>query len=180
MRAAALLAAGAVAGGATAVSLSANAVEGEDSTTGAASAEARPGGDHGGPGGHGRGFGADTAELAESLGVTEEKLEAALEAVRKDLAPDEKPADGEERTPPTEEDRAARTAAFAKALADELGIAESKVTAALESIRSADAAERRTELGERLDQAIEDGKLTAADKTSVLKAYDAGVLGGPR
>lgn len=180
MRAAALLAAGAVAGGATALSLSASAVE---DATGATAAASGPGfGGHGGPGGHGRGFGTDTAELAQALGVTEKKLEAALDAVRDDLAPtgDERPADGEERTPPTEEERAAREAAFAKALADELGIAESKVTDALETVRSAHRAEHRTELGERLDQAVEDGELTAADRASVLKAYDAGVLGGPR
>jgi hypothetical protein len=183
MRAAALLAAGAVAGGATALSLSANAVDGASSATGTAPAERGPGGGgHGGPGGHGHGFGTGTAELAEALGVTEEKLERALDAVREDLAPteDEKPADREERTPPTEEERAEREAAFAKALADELGMSESEVTAALETVRAAHQAERRSELGERLDQAIEDGELTAADKASVLKAYDAGVLGGPR
>lgn len=174
MRAAALLAAGAVAGGATAATLSATADEG---TTGnVASAEGRPG--HGGPGGHGRGGAhVDAAALATELGVTEDELTAALEAVREDLAPadGERPAAGAK---PTDEERADRQAALAKALANELGLAESKVADALESVRDDHRAERRTDLGERLDDAVEEGDLTDADKASVLKAYDAGVLGG--
>ena len=59
-----------------------------------------------------------------------------------------------------------------------LGIDESTVSDALETLRDAAETERRTALGERLDQAVEDGDLTDADKESVLKAFDAGVLGG--
>lgn len=178
MRAAALLAAGAVAGGATAATLTANA---DDTGTGdsSPSADSRPG--PGGPGGHGRGGTMlDTAALAKALGVTEARLTAAFEAVREDLKPDdaEKPADGEKRTPPTDEERADRQAALAKALAEELGIDESKVADALDTVRAAHEAERRTDLSDRLDDAVKDGDLTDADKASVLKAYDAGVLGG--
>lgn len=172
MRAAALLAAGAVAGGATAATLTANA---DDTGTGdsSSSADGRPG--PGGPGGHGRGGAMlDTSALAKELGVTEAKLTAAFEAVREEL----KPGDGEKRTPPTDEERADRQAALAKALADELGLDEDKVSDALDAVRAAHQAERRTDLSDRLDDAVEDGDLTDADKVSVLKAYDAGVLGG--
>ncbi|KRA37578.1 MULTISPECIES: hypothetical protein [unclassified Nocardioides] len=176
MRAAALLAAGAVAGGVTAATLTATA-DGTTSGDSSASAAARPG--PGGPGGHGRGGAhVDTAALAKALGVTEDKLTAAFEAVREDLEPAEKPAEGEKPTPPTDEERADRQAALAKALADELGLDESKVADALDTVRAAEKAERRTDLSDRLDTAVKDGDLTSADKASVLKAYDAGVLGG--
>ncbi len=183
VRAAALLAAGAVAGGATAASLSANAADdtdGSSGSSGASAGERGPGGP-GGPGGHGRGgFGLDTAALATELGVSEDELSDAFDAVREELRPDaaDRPAEGEERTPPTDEERAEREAAFASALAKELGVEESKVSDALETVRAAREAEHRTALSERLDQAVEDGDLTDADKESVLKAYDAGVLGG--
>ncbi|MFW6866223.1 hypothetical protein ACOACQ_02480 [Nocardioides sp. CPCC 206347] len=177
MRAAALLTAGAVAGGVTAATLTATADEGTPSAT--VSADGHPG--PGGPGGHGRGGAhVDTAALAKALGLTEDKLTAALEAVREDLKPAdrEKPADGKRPAPPTDEERADREAALAKALADELGLDEAKVADALDTLRDAQKAERRTDLSERLDTAVKDGDLTDADKASVLKAYDAGVLGG--
>lgn len=175
MRAAALLAAGAVAGGATAATLSASA---DDSGSGASATAGA--GEGRGPGGHGRGGAhVDTAALAKALGVSEDELAGALDAVRDELKPDaaDRPADGERPEPPTEAEREERSAAFAKALADELGIDEAKVSDALETLRTAARTEHRSELGERLDQAIEDGDLTDADKASVLKAYDAGVLG---
>ncbi|MEV5000860.1 hypothetical protein [Nocardioides sp. LML1-1-1.1] len=181
-RAAALLAAGAVAGGATAATLSANAAD--DTGSGTPSASSAPAGDRGpgGPGGHGRGPGVDAAALAKALGVSESKVSDALDAARDATRPDDgdKPAAGEKPTPPTEAERTAREAALAKALAKELGIDAAKVTKALETVRAARDAERRTDLGERLDTAVEDGTLTSGDKASVLKAYDAGVLGGPR
>lgn len=184
-RAAALLAAGAVAGGATAASLSANAADDTGSSSASsASAASSAAGERGpgGPGGHGRGPGLDAAALAEALGVSEDKVSDALDKAREATKPDDadKPAAGERPTPPTEAERTARQAALAKALAEELGIDQAKVTAALESVRAAHDAERRTDLAERLDQAVADGELTAGDKASVLKAYDAGVLGGPR
>ena len=184
-RAAALLAAGAVAGGVTAASLSAQAADDTGSSTGSSSASAgEPGpgvpGGPGGPGGHGRGGFVDAAALAKALGVSEDKVSDALDAVREATRPDadSKPADGEQPAPPTDEERAEREAAFVAALAEELGLDESKVSDALDTLRAAARAEHRTDLSERLDQAVEDGDLTDADKESVLKAYDAGVLGG--
>jgi hypothetical protein len=176
MRAAALLAAGAVAGGASATALAAHA----EDTTGSSSTstdQGRPG--PGGPGGHGPEL--DTAALAKSLGVSEDTLKDAFDAVRDQLRPDDatQPADGESPTPPTDAERAEREATLAKALAEELGLDEAKVSTALDDVRAAHEAERRQDLSDRLDQAVSDGTLTAGDEASVLKAYDAGVLGGP-
>lgn len=178
-RAAALLAAGAVAGGVTAASLSATAADdsGSSSDTSSATAGERGPGGPGGPGGHGRGF-VDATALADALGVSEDELTDAIDAVREATRPDGAPGDGERPTPPTDEERAEREAAFVAALAKELGLEESKVSDALETVQAARRAEHRTELSDRLDQAVEDGDLTDADKESVLKAYDAGVLGG--
>ncbi|MBM7515570.1 hypothetical protein [Nocardioides nitrophenolicus] len=178
MRAAALLAAGAVAGGVTATALAATADD-TTGTSGSAVAPDRPGG-HGGPGGHGPGL--DSAALAKALGVSEDEVKDAFDAVRDQLKPDDadRPAAGTAPTPPTEAERAEREAALAKALAEKLGVSEAKVTAALDEVRAAGAAERRQDLSDRLDEAVAAGTLSADDKASVLKAYDAGVLGGPR
>lgn len=124
--------------------------------------------------------------LAEELGLDEEVVEEALQAVHDELRPDAPDtSDGTLPEPPTEEERAEREAAFAAALADELGVSEAKVTAALEALRAAAEANAeemraglRDNLVERLDAAVEDGTLTEADRTSVLKAYDAELIGG--
>ncbi len=135
--------------------------------------------DMGPRGGHKGGPGVDTAALATALGVDEAEVTAAVTAAREATRP-EAPAAGGTRTAPTEAERAARDTAFAAALAKELGVDESEVTAALADVRAAHQAERRTELGNQLDAAVTAGTLTAADKASVLKAFDAGVLkGGP-
>ncbi len=133
-------------------------------------------GHHGmGDGRMGFGRGAGLATLATKLGVTQEKLQAAMAKVHDALDASE----GQDRgTPPTDAERAAREAAFAKALAKELGIAESKVTDALAAIEAERRAAGTAALTSRLDQAVTDGKITAADKASILKAYAAGVLGG--
>ncbi|WP_200932641.1 hypothetical protein [Aeromicrobium sp. Leaf245] len=149
----------------------------EDTAGSTASSSAHPGGHRGGPG-----VLAET--LAEELDLEQSDVEDALAAVREDLRPDA-PAEGEKPTPPSDEERADRQAALAKALAKELDVSEAKVTAALAaaekqaaSDREERQAESRTALVERLDAAVEDGTLTKADKTSVLKAYDAELLGG--
>ncbi|HWI42255.1 MAG TPA: hypothetical protein VNS81_01445 [Nocardioides sp.] len=183
MRAAALLAAGAVAGGVSAASLSAHADDTSAPTTQAGQTGSEGPGFHG-PGerdGHGPGFGADAAELAKALGVSESKLTKALDAVRADLEPDAstRPEPGERPTPPTEAERAQHEAAFARALAKELGTTQAKVSAALAKVRATHEAEHRSDLSDRLDAAVKAGDLTAADKASVLKAFDAGVLDGP-
>lgn len=135
--------------------------------------------DQGGRGGKMGGRGIDAAALATALGVDEAKVTAAVTAAREATRP-EPPAAGEERTAPTEAERTAREKAFATAVAKELGVDEAKVTAALADLREAHQAEHKAELSTRLDAAVTAGTLTAADKASVLKAFDAGVLkGGP-
>lgn len=135
------------------------------------------------PGGHGRGGGHVAEALAEQLGLEEGVVREALVAVRDELGPDRGGA--APRTAPTDEERAERRAAFAAALAEELEVSEAKVTAALAALAAegeADLEERRADirerLVERLDAAIEDGTLDASDKASVLKAFDADLLGG--
>lgn len=145
-------------------------------TAGTDDAERGPGGPGRGPGGPGM----DAAALAEALGVDEAEVTAALEAVHDDLHAQREDAEADgERTPPTEAEREAMEQQMVTALAEELGVDEAKVAAALEEARSAHEAEHRTELSDRLDEAVTAGDLTAADKASVLKAFDAGVLGGP-
>ena len=130
-----------------------------------------PGGHRGGPGGM------DAAALAQELGLTEAKVSAALEKVRAAQQPSTPPAEG---TRPTEAERQAREKALVTALAKELGVTEAKVQAALDAIRADHAASHKAELTARLDAAVTAGTLSAADKASVLKAFDAGVLGGGR
>ncbi len=98
--------------------------------------------------------------------------------------------DGELPSPPTEEEQEARQDELAAALAEALGVDAAEVETALEEIRADVEAqmeerfaelreEARADLVDRLDAAVEDGTLTEADKESVLKAYDEGVLDGP-
>jgi hypothetical protein len=114
------------------------------------------------------------ADLAKELGVSEDKLREAFESIGDDVRPTKRP-DG----PPSEADIKAMESKLAAALADKLGLSESKVAAALKKVHQAHKADRRAELSDRLDAAVKDGKLTKDDKASVLKAFDAGVLGGP-
>ncbi|GAA4567650.1 hypothetical protein GCM10023176_20350 [Micromonospora coerulea] len=87
-----------------------------------------------------------------------------------------------------QQQRADRQAAFAEALAKELGVSTDKVTAALEKVREqqqADrperpsTADRQAMLKERLDQAVKDGKLTQEQADAITKAAEAGVFPGP-
>ncbi|NNM46012.1 phage protease [Knoellia koreensis] len=137
--------------------------------------EGRSPGGPGGPGRGGHGRGMDAAALASALGLSESKVQTALDSVREQLKPSSPPAQG---TKPTEADRAAHEKAEVAALAKALGVSEAKVQAALDKVQAAQKTERRTDLSTRLDTAVKDGKLSAADKESVLKAFDAGVLGG--
>jgi hypothetical protein len=174
-----------VAGGIAAIGLTlggvamANAADSTSSsvtTTTSAPAPDRGGfGHRGGPGG-----GDMAADLADQLGVSTSKVTAALDAVRDELPAPERPAAGEQPTPPTEAQRAAHEKAFAKALAGELDLTTAKVSAALTALHAEHEAEHRSDLASRLDTAVKAGDLTAADKAAVLKAFDAGVLGGPR
>ncbi|MCX6395022.1 MAG: hypothetical protein NTV23_00875 [Propionibacteriales bacterium] len=121
--------------------------------------------------------------LATELGIKQATVQTALDAVRADLRP-AAPADGTRPTPPTDAERAAHQKALATALATKLNVSEAKVTAALEVAQKAADADRaehktqeRADLVTRLDAAVKAGTLTEADKTSVLKAFDADLLG---
>lgn len=88
--------------------------------------------------------------------------------------PNTAPAEGEKP------DAATRDVALAKALAESPGIEESKVTAALEELRSERQAEKAAELKRRVDQAVTDGKLRQAEADAVTKAVVNGVMWGRR
>ena len=122
--------------------------------------------------------------LAKELGLKKDAVQKALDDVPDELRPD-KPTDGSRPAPPTAAERTEHQAALAKALAKELGVSEAKVTAALTvANKQADAdrqehrADARADLVTRLDAAVKAGTLTEADKTSVLKAFDAELIGG--
>ena len=122
--------------------------------------------------------------LAKELGLKKDAVQKALDDVRDELRPD-RPTDGSRPAPPTAAQRTEHQAALAKALAKELGVSEAKVKAALTvANKQADAdrqehrADARADLVTRLDAAIKEGTLTEADKASVLKAYDAELIGG--
>ncbi|MEP6856563.1 MAG: hypothetical protein ABJA33_13890, partial [Pedococcus sp.] len=116
------------------------------------------GGGRGGPGhGHGHGHGrgrADAAALAKELGVTQAKVQAALDTVREATKSDRtatRPAEGAKPTPPTAAERSVREKARAASLAKELGLSESKVQAAFDALEADRGAARKTELSGRLD-----------------------------
>lgn len=114
-------------------------------------------------------------ELASALGKDPEAVKQALKEVREA----QKPADGTRPTTrPTDAERQAHEQKFASALAEKLGVDTQQVTDALTAARTAHEQERTTALTTRLDEAVTAGTITAADKASVLKAIEAGVLGG--
>ena len=127
--------------------------------------------------GPGRDGGQLAATLAKQLGLSESKVKAALDAVR-DAQKPTKSADGTKPTPPTEAERAAHQAAFIKALAAKLDVSEAKVKAALAVAQTEARATERADLKTKLDAAVKAGTLTDADEASVLKAFDAKVIGG--
>jgi hypothetical protein len=85
-----------------------------------ASSQAAPSQLAGAPGARGAPSGRDLGALAEELGVTTDKLEAAMAAARSSTGGAPQPGDRE---------------AMAAALAKELGLSTDKVSAALESLR---------------------------------------------
>ncbi len=145
-----------------------------DSSTPAASSATDTGSAERSDRGHGPGHGPGGTELAEALGVSEIELQSALESVREQLEPSQT----DRSTPPTDGEREERRGQMIDALAEELGLSAAEVTSAFEELQQGLADERRTVLGDRLDEAVSEGDLTAEDRASVLKAFDAGVLGG--
>lgn len=140
--------------------------------TATASGAPSPGTDRGGPGGRrGGGYrdGAQVTELASLLGVSEDKVREAIEAIREERRAN---------PPTTDQTREQRDAALAKSLAELLGIDEAKVTAALTELREARQAERAAGLKTKLDAAVADGTLTQAEADAVTKAVEKGVIGG--
>ncbi len=142
---------------------------GEDPTT-------QPSGGHrGGP----RAFEGDLSDLAESLGVDEDTLTAAVAAARDAVRPTY-PGDDTDR----EQARAEHEAAFAEALAGELGIEASTVEDALGELRQTRKAERAAADAAALDEAVDEGILTRDEADAVAKAIEAGVVSvhghGPR
>jgi hypothetical protein len=146
----------------------ANADTGDSSTTGTTTTQQQPGPRDGGQ---------LAATLAKQLGLSESKVKTALDAVR-DAQKPTKPADGTRPTPPTDAQRAAHQAAFVKALAAKLDVSEAKVKAALAAAQTESRATERSSLKTKLDAAVKAGTLTEADEASVLKAFDAKVIGG--
>lgn len=158
-----------------------------EGSTGSATAD-----DQRGPGRHGRGArGArggpgggpgDLSSLAEALDVNEADLRSAFQAARAALKPDtDQGRDSDRSTPPTEAEREQRQEQFVTTLAAELdGVSAAQITAAMDEAQTAHRADRRAELGDRLSEAVAADDLTAEDRSSVLKAFDAGVLRGGR
>ena len=131
----------------------------------------------GGPGGRGHGQLDLAKQLADKLGISQDKVTEALREVRGD-----RPAPGSATpNPDTRPDRAARDAQLAASLAEQLGVSEAQVTAALAEIRATAQAERIAALEEKLDAAVKAGTLTQTEADAVSKAADLGVLSvGPR
>lgn len=119
-------------------------------------------------------------ELASALGKDPEAVKQALKEVRDEQRAARKD-QGDQRpaNPPTAADRQAHEQEFAAALAGRLGVDQKQVTDALDAARTAHEKERADALSSRLDEAVAAGKISEADKASVLKAVEAGVLGGP-
>ena len=136
------------------------------------------GGPRGEKGGRGEGM---AAELATALGVDEQKISDALEEIRSENTPDKNTQEKgtqEKGTTPTEQDRQARDSEMASKLAEKLGVDRQKVTDAMTTVRTQHQQQETERLSTSLDQAVSAGTLTEADKASVLKAQQAGVLGG--
>ncbi len=90
----------------------------------------------------------------------------------------------EDERPDREGLREERSAELASRLADELGLEQDEVSTALdtvlEQLRSEHQAERQAQLSERLDQAVESGRLTREQADAILEAAEQGGLPGSR
>ncbi len=107
------------------------------------------------------------SDFAEKLGVSTDELIEALKRMHESFRPDGVQARDD----------------FTKALADELGVDESKVTEAFEEIVKDRRAAHMTSFKERIQKAVDDGALTQAEGDAVIKAAEKGIIGmhpGPR
>jgi hypothetical protein len=95
-------------------------------------------------------------------------------------APSAAPTDRPERSADRSAERAQRQDELAAALAAELGIDKARVAAALEKVQAAQrekaSAERTAQLKTRLDEAVQEGRLTADEAAAIRKAAEAGLL----
>lgn len=105
----------------------------------------------------------------------------------------DKDSDREQKRSDRQQKRSDRQAEFAEALAAELGVPADEVAAALEKLREqraadrpergdrpehGDSADRQEALEQRLEQAVEDGKLTQEQAEAITAAAEADVLRG--
>jgi hypothetical protein len=98
------------------------------------------------------------ATLADELGVSEDKLRDALDAVRADLAPPERPRRGRR---PSRAQMEKRCNEFTDALAKELGKSGDEVRNGIKS-----AAKKGVE------EAVDDGRLTRSQANRILERLD--------
>lgn len=119
------------------------------------------------------GRGPDVSALATALGLPEADVRDALSAVRQSTM-DSRP----NNAGPAERDaaREEHQAAFAKALADELGIDEATVVKAMEGLQRERMAAPSIRDKAVIDQAVADGTLTQTEADAVQKAIDSGIV----
>lgn len=152
------LAAAAIAGGAgyaVAQDVSENPAPADAQSAAPQPGEAHQHGDHG----------EHAAALAAKLGVSEQQLQDAMKTIHS-----QHDKDGAQPGAPADQ---------AQELADALGKNVNDVRTALDELRTEAEHAKRDELANRLDEAVKAGMLTTADKDSILKGFDAGVLTPP-
>lgn len=98
------------------------------------------------------------ATLADELGVTQDKLRDALDAVRQDLAPPQRPRRGQR---PSRAQMEERCNAFTDALAKELDKSGDDVRAAIKSAAKKD-----------IEEAVDAGRLTRSQADRILSRID--------
>lgn len=123
---------------------------------------------------NGAGYGAveNAQYLAEKLGVTQEAVTAALQKYH---ATNPVQTRGRDLT---DEQQAAQHEKLAAFLATELKVDQARVLDALNSQDEVRQAERLADLKANLDAAVKAGRLTQAQADTILKAHEAGALGG--
>ena len=113
--------------------------------------------------------------LADELGVTQAKLRDALEAVREDLDPPQRPRRGQ---PPTRAQMEKRCNELTDALAKELGKSGDDVRAAMKAAAKKDIEEAVD--AKRLTRSEADRILSQLDDAACVPAFGFHGLGGPR